>query len=246
MKKILALLMTLALIVSAVTLPALAESGDQTTDRTVSATRESGQRGPGGRPPQGRPGNGQNNQSGPDGQQPPTQPGNGQNDQAGPDGQQPPTQPGNGQDGQGNRNGQRPPKRPGKNARSEQNAPGNEPEKRLDFDQLVKDNVISQDVCDAILNYMKEHAPQGQPEGNTPTEGSQPPAKPEENTTTEGSEPLARPEGDQNAPAGMEEQLLKELLDNNVITQEVYDLLIGMLTPAETTADTTDTAASDA
>ena len=41
----------------------------------------------------------------------------------------------------------------------------------------------------------------------------------------------------------MEAQLLQELLDNSVITQEIYDLLLEMLTTTDTTAGT---AAADA
>jgi hypothetical protein len=307
MKKIIALLMTLALVVSAVALPALAEGDNDTVDQVTTATKQTGRGGPGGQqppqmpgngqqggpngqqPPQ-MPGNGQNNQGGPNGQQPPEMPGNGQNNQGGPNGQQPPEMPGNGQNNQGGPNGQQPPEMPGngqnsqdsqdgqdsqeapempgsdQNGQNDQNgpngqkpeggpgngkqggkkqpmgrpgqqAPGSEPEKRLDFEQLVKDSVITQEICDAILNYMKEHAPQDQ-QGTAPAAEDQAQDQQSGNAPVQGSEPPAKPEGDQNAPGGMEEQLLKELLDNSVITQEIYDQLLGMLTTTETTAET--------
>jgi hypothetical protein len=168
------------------------------------------------------------------------------------DGQQAPTMPGSeqgsqdGQQARGGKGGKQSQGRSGKKGRGDRGTPGSRPESRLDLEQLVKDNVISQEVCDAILSYMKEHAPQGQPEGTAPAdgaqapaEGSEPPALPEGEAPAEGSEPPAKPEGDQDAPGGMEEQLLKELLDGNVITQEIYDLLMAKLTAAVTTTDTT-------
>ena len=295
MKKIIALLMTIALMISALALPAFAEGATETVDQVTTATRVTAQGGPngqqppmmpgngqndqngqGGQPPM-MPGNGQNDQGGPNGQQPPMMPGNGQNDQNGQGGQQPPEMPGNGQNDQNNQNGQQPPEmngseqssqngqegqngqqsgnkpgngkngkpqgKPGQKDRAAQNAPGGEPEKQLDFEQLVKDNVITQEICDAILSYMKEHAPQGQPDGTAPAEGSEAPNQTEGNAPAQGSEPPAKPEGDQNAPGGMEAQLLQELLDNSVITQEIYDLLLEMLTTTDTTAGT---AAADA
>ena len=159
-----------------------------------------------------------------------------QNGQESQNGQQSGNKPGNGKNG-------KPQGKPGQKGRAAQNAPGGEPEKRLDFEQLVKDNVITQEICDAILSYMKEHAPQGQPDGTAPAEGSEAPNQTEGNAPAQGSEPPAKPEGDQNAPGGMEAQLLQELLDNSVITQEIYDLLLEMLTTTDTTAGT---AAADA
>ena len=263
MKKIVALFLTLALLISAAALPALAEGETETTGQTVSETRQTGRSGPGGQQPPAMPGNGQNGQGGPNGQQPPAMPGGGQNDQGGPSGQQPPAmpdgeqssqdtqsgqQPGNEETDRSSRDGRQPKGKPGKKDRGGRSTPDGEPEKQLDFEQLVKDNVISQDVCDAILAYMKEHAPQDQSRETGTTEesesqdqrGTEPPAR--------GSEPPAKPEGTQDAPGGMEEQLLKELLDGGVITQEVYDLLLSRLTTAESTTDTTavDTTAADA
>lgn len=265
MKKIIALLTTLALLISAVALPAFAEGETGTPDQVTSATRETGRGGPNGQQPPTMPGNGQNRQGGPGGRQAPGRPGSEQGSQDGrqaptmpgseqgsQDGQQAPTMPGSdqgsqdGQDTRGGKGGKHSQGRSGKKGRGDRGTPGSRPESRLDLDQLVKDNVISQEVCDAILSYMKEHAPQGQPEGTAPAdgaqapaEGSEPPALPEGEAPAEGSEPPAKPEGDQDAPGGMEEQLLKELLDGNVITQEIYDLLMAKLTATVTTTDTT-------
>ena len=250
MKKIIALLMTLALVVSAVALPALAEGDNDTVDQVTTATKQTGRGGPGGQQPPQMPGNGQ--QGGPNGQQPPQMPGNGQNNQDSQDGQdsqEAPEMPGSDQNGQNDQNGpdgQKPEGGPGNGkqggkkqpmGRPGQQAPGSEPEKRLDFEQLVKDSVITQEICDAILNYMKEHAPQDQ-QGTAPAAEDQAQDQQSGNAPVQGSEPPAKPEGDQNAPGGMEEQLLKELLDNSVITQEIYDQLLGMLTTTETTAET--------
>ena len=249
MKKIITLLTTLALLISAVALPAFAEGETGTPDQVTSATRETGRGGPNGQQPPTMPGNGQNRQGGPGGRQAPTMPGSEQGSQ---DGQQAPTMPGSeqgsqdGQQARGGKGGKQSQGRSGKKGRGDRGTPGSRPESRLDLEQLVKDNVISQEVCDAILSYMKEHAPQGQPEGTAPAdgaqapaEGSEPPALPEGEAPAEGSEPPAKPEGDQDAPGGMEEQLLKELLDGNVITQEIYDLLMAKLTATVTTTDTT-------
>jgi hypothetical protein len=202
-------------------------------------------------------GNGHNNQNGPDNQQFPTMPGNNQNNQNGPDNQQFPAMPGNdqnsqndqnGQNGQNSRNSQKPSGKPGKGRNGRNGINGQQPPAmngsnqngqpgmRLDFEQLVKDGVIDQELCDKILNYMKEHAPQGQPGGSVPTEDSQSPVQSDGNTPAEGSQPPARPEGVQGQQGGFEEQLLKDLLDNSIITQEQYDLLLARITVADTEA----------
>ena len=70
--------------------------------------------------------------------------------------------------------------------------------------QLVTDGVITQEVSDAILNHVKEQIAQAQAGTTTPAESAAVPAE-------------AAPEGNP------EEQLLKEMLDSGVITQEQYD-----------------------
>ena len=70
--------------------------------------------------------------------------------------------------------------------------------------QLVTDGVITQEVSDAILTHVKEQIAQAQAGTETPAESTDPPAE-------------AVPE------SNPEEQLLKEMLDSGVITQEQYD-----------------------
>ena len=244
MKKLIAILMTLALVISAFALPALAEETEATADAATSATTTTAKGGRGGMPGKGQQppamnGNGHNNQNGPDNQQFPTMPGNNQNNQNGPDNQQFPAMPGNdqnsqndqnGQNGQNSRNSQKPSGKPGKGRNGRNGINGQQPP------ELVKDGVIDQELCDKILNYMKEHAPQGQPGGSVPTEDSQSPVQSDGNTPAEGSQPSARPEGVQGQQGGFEEQLLKDLLDNSIITQEQYDLLLARITVADTEA----------
>ena len=261
MKKFIALLMTLALVISALALPALAEEAGTTTDAATSATTTTAKGGRGGMPGNGQQppamnGNGQNNQNS---QQPPAMNGNDQNNQNGrqppamngnsqsnQNSQQPPSMPGDNQNGQndqqtpsvsGNgRNGQKPSGKPGKgrNSRNGQNNQNGQqppamngseqncqPGMRLDFEQLVRDGVIDQELCEKILNYMKEHAPQDQSGGTSPAEDSESPAA---------------PDSVQGQQGGFEEQLLKGLLDNSVITQEQYDLLLARITATDTAA----------
>ena len=70
--------------------------------------------------------------------------------------------------------------------------------------QLVTDGVITQEVADAILTHVKEQLTQAQTGTAAPAESAEDPAE-------------AAPEGNP------EEQLLKEMLDSGVITQEQYD-----------------------
>ena len=281
MKKLIALLMILALLISAAALPAMAEGKTETVNQV---SGEAGRGGPGGQQPPQMPGGGRNGQGGPGGQQPPAMPGGSEEGQGGSDGQQPPAMPGGSQDnangqqppqmpggseeGQGGSNGQQPPAmpgdsqdntgvqqpgnqngsgqnnqggpggqkpqgKPGKNAGGKQDTPGGEPAKRLDFEQLVQEGVITRDVCDEILNYMKERAPSEGAEDTASTGKNGAQARPEGNAPSQGSEPPAIPDGNQHAAGGMEEQLLQELLDQNIITQETYDLLMARLTTAE-------------
>ena len=212
MKKTIALLMTLALVISAVALPALAEEPAGTVDQATSATRQSGQNnqfsrgGRGGR--QQMPG--QNSQNG----QMPQMPGqNDQNSQA-------PQVPG--QNGQNSRM----PGRGGKGNRQGGFTAGTDGQtvkhgKTAVFDRLLADGVITQEIYDAITAWMQQQAPQAQQNADAPAEGTAP---------AEGSEPPALPDG--TAPDGTasaQEELLKSLLDSGVITQEQYDQLAGAL-----------------
>ena len=220
MKKTIALLMTLALVISAVALPALAE--EPAVDQVTSATQQGGQNsqsakgGRGGR--QQMPG--QNSQM-------PQMPGqNGQNSQA-------PQMPGqNDQNSQApqvpGQNGQnsRMPGRGGKGNRQGGFTAGTDGQtvkhgKTAVFDRLLADGVITQEIYDAIIAWMQQQAPQAQQNAEAPAESTAP---------AEGSEPPALPDG--TAPDGTasaQEELLKSLLDSGVITQEQYDQLTGAL-----------------
>ena len=212
MKKTIALLMTLALVISAVALPALAEEPAGTVDQATSATRQGGQNnqfsrgGRGGR--QQMPG--QNSQNG----QAPQMPGqNDQNSQA-------PQVPGQ------NDQNSRMPGRGGKGNRRGGFTAGTDGQtvkhgKTAVFDRLLADGVITQEIYDAIIAWMQQQAPQAQQNAEAPAEGTAP---------AEGSEPPALPDG--TAPDGTanaQEELLKSLLDSGVITQEQYDLLVSAL-----------------
>ena len=225
MKKTIALLMTLALVISAVALPALAEEPAGTVDQATSATRQGGQNsqsakgGRGGR--QQMPG--QNSQNG----QTPQMPGqNSQNGQA-------PQMPGqNDQNSQApqvpgqNDQNSRMPGRGGKGNRRGGFTAGTDGQtvkhgKTAVFDRLLADGVITQEIYDAIIAWMQQQAPQAQQNAEAPAEGTAP---------AEGSEPPALPDG--TAPDGTanaQEELLKSLLDSGVITQEQYDLLVSAL-----------------
>lgn len=202
MKKTIALLMTLALVISAVALPALAEEPTATVDQVSSATQQ----------------NGRNNQFSRGGrggrQQMP-----GQNDQNG----QMPQMPG--QNGQ-NSQGRQMPGRGGKGNRQNKSAAGTDGQavnhgKTALFDRLLADGVITQEIYDAITAWMQQQMPQAQQNAEAPAEGT---------ASADGSEPPALPDG--TAPDGSaeaQEELLKSLLDSGVITQEQYDLLASAL-----------------
>ena len=215
MKKTIALLMTLALVISAVVLPALAEDSDVAVDQVTSATQQNGQNiqsghgGHGGR--QQMPG--QNNQNG----QMPQMPGkNSQN------GQMPQTP------GQDNQNGQLP-QMPGKGGKGNrrngstavQNCRTLKNGKLAIFDRLLAEGVITQEVYDAIIAWLQQQMPQALQNAEAPAESTAP---------AEGTEPPALPDGTAHADSTNEQEaLLKSLLESGVITQEQYDLLVSAL-----------------
>ena len=218
MKKTIALLMTLALVISAVAIPVLAEEPaavDQVTS-AAQATRQNGQPVRGGRG--GRQMPGQNGQNG----QVPQMPGqNGQNGQM-------PQMPGqNGQNGQM-------PQMPGKGGRNSRQGgfKGDHDDRSMKhgtaiFDRLLADGVITQETYDAIAAWIQQQMPQVQQNAETPAEGTAPT---EGTAPADGTEPPALPDG--TAPAeNTDEQaeLLKSLLESGVITQEQYDLLVSAL-----------------
>ena len=181
MKKTLALLMALALVISAIALPSLAENN--TVDQTTSATMQTARGGRGGKGQMP----GQNNRN----SQMPQMPNqNGQN-------AQPPQMPDQ------NNQQQLPGKIGRKGFRGENTAARTEKLEQW-LTQLVTDGVITQEVSDAILTHVKEQLTQAQTGTAAPAESAEAPAE-------------AAPEGNP------EEQLLKEMLDSGVITQEQYD-----------------------
>ena len=245
MKKILALILTLSLAVCALALPALAEETAGTADQVSSATQNS-QTGRGGRDPM--PGHGRNGQM----PQMPGQTDQGtQNSQNGQNSQQSQLP---GQNGRGTKRGNR----FGSQSTDGTSVRTGKFGKHLDFDQLLKDGVITQEVYDAIMAYMKEHAlqkadtaapaeetapaegtvPPALPDGTAPAEGTEPPALPDGTAPADGTEPPALPDGAQGEPEAMEEQLLKELLDSGVITQEQYDLLLTKISTVQAASET--------
>ena len=249
------------------------ETVDQVTSATANQNSQTGKGGHGGRQQMpGRngqmpnqngqaPGNGQAPQMPNQNGQAPQMPGqNGQMPQMPNQNGQVPQMPGQNdrgtQDTQDNQNSQQP-QLPGNNGRGSKRGNRFDSQsndgtavfagkfgKHLDFNQMLKDGVITQEVYDAIMAYMKEHTPQQQAdtaapaEGTAPAENTEPPALPDGATPAEGTEPPALPENAQGEPAGMEEQLLKELLDSGVITQEQYDLLLTKISDAETASET--------
>lgn len=160
MKKTIALLMTLALLVSAVALPAMAEETAGAVDQVTSATQ-----------------NGRNDQTAKGGRggsrQMPGQ--NGQNSQTPGNGMTPQMPGQNGQNGQtpGVGNGRRNKGVPGLNGQAARGG------KQLIFDQLLAEGVITQEVYDAITAWMNAKM-QPQADSADPAEGSEPPALPED------------------------------------------------------------------
>lgn len=180
MKRILTMTLAAALLICALSLPAMAESTETTettattettteaTDAVASATRNNrnNQAAPQQKPGRGqKPGrNGQQQMPNQGSQQPQTPDQNGQQPQT-PDqnGQQPQTPDQNGQQPQTPDQNTQQPQTPGQNGgnRKHDNAKNGRTGKSgagLDLDQLLKENVISQDVYDAIINYLNSLA----------------------------------------------------------------------------------------
>ena len=229
MKRILVLLLAAALVIGALSLPALAETTDEAANAVSSATVQDQQaagntasRGHGNRQ---KPGQNGPQMPGQGGQQMPGQnrqqkPGRNGQQMPGQNGQQVPGQ--NGQQVPGQENGST---TQGKGFGGRHNGRHGA---RLDLDRLLKENVITQEVYDTITEYMKKNAPQqdtaNAPAENAPAEGSESPAAP-----AEGSEPPAAPEGAGEAQESPELRMLNELLESGAITQEQYDLLVSKL-----------------
>ena len=95
----------------------------------------------------------------------------------------------------------------------------------VSFDDLLSDGTISQETYDAIKEYMTEHAPEKpdkKQDGEKTQDETGSTEKPEDGTENaekpeNGTENAVKPE---DAP-----DLLKDLLENSVITQEEYDAI---------------------
>lgn len=110
--------------------------------------------------------------------------------------------------------------------------PNDEKPEMINFDDMVTSSVISQDTCDKIKAYMEAHKPADKPENGQMPAGNKNGNPPEMN----GQMPQMHNE----APERVD--LLKELLDAEVITQEEYDALTAAQSDTADTADDTDTA----
>ena len=115
------------------------------------------------------------------------------------------------------------------------------------MDQLLKDGVITQEVYDAIVAYMKEHAPQqasaaDPADGTTQARGTEQPALPDgagaegfqapampNGAAADGSQAPALPEDTQTQGENTEAELLKGLLESGAITQEQYEALMAKI-----------------
>ncbi len=121
--------------------------------------------------------------------------------------------------------------------------PSGEKPAMIDFDAMVAKGVISRETCDKIKAYMAEHKPAGMPgmNGQAPN-GEKPEGLPEMNSErpADGQTPPELPDGKKpEGMPGMNGQapeapamggLLKELLDDEVITQAEYDALVAAQT----------------
>lgn len=261
MKKILAITLSLALLLSALfTLTASAEDA-VTLANTTSAVMARGGRG--GQMPGGNRGNGQmpqmpgnNNRN----NQMPQLPGNNGNNQM-------PQMPGN-NNGQmpqlpGNNGSQTAPTAPTDGTSSATQTQPQQPANgngfkggkfggfghrggmRVSFEQLLKDGVITQETYDAIIAYIQKNAPAA-PAASTdgtapaaPADGTAPAAP------ADGTAPAAPADGTAPEAAPSENPVLSDLLKDGVITQEQYDAIVSASAttasdlPVDTTAEGT-------
>lgn len=109
---------------------------------------------------------------------------------------------------------------PGSNPPAANGKPGGAPgagmPAMIDFDALVSKGILSQETCDKIKAYMDAHQPANPTETDSETEKQQ---KEEPDVQTEN--PIGSTD-----PGNWLEDLLKEMLQNSVITQEEYDAII--------------------
>ena len=218
MKKIFAVILTIAMLMTAAAAIAEGQGGpmggpQQGQMRQGSQQGGMGPQGDRGQQPPEKP-------SGEKGQQPPEKPSGEQGQQAPqkpdaapekPSGEKPADAPEEPEDLTGEKPADAPEMPSG-----EKPADGQQPrkadDKRIDFDAMVTSGVISQETRDKIMAYMNEHKPKG-----APADGQQPPEKP----------------ADDQAPTdGQQPDLLSDLLNAGVITQAEYDALVAAQTAA--------------
>ena len=230
MKKLFAMIMTIAILTTAVT--AIAEGKGGPMGGPQQGQTQPGPQ-PGGNGPQGQ---APRQMQGDKGQQPPEKPSDDNGQQAPekpgaapekPAGEKPADAPEEPEDLTGDRPAllddaqeQQAPEKPaegqaptdGQAPSDAQHAPGTDI-RMIDFDAMVTSGVISQETGEKIKAYMDAHKPEG-----APTEGQQAP--------TDGQQPPEKPAG------GQMPDLLSELLSEGVITQAEYDALTAAQTAA--------------
>ena len=126
--------------------------------------------------------------------------------------------------------GKNPPSKPGDSS-SDDAKPADAP--RDSLRKLVEDGTLSQTTYDAIREYMKNNAPSS-------ADSQTPPEKPEDDSSRQ---PPEKPDGE-NAPAGqrpgmLTQEMLKTMLEANVITEEEYNTLLASTTTTETSSEET-------
>ena len=223
MKKLIALLLCLTMVFSLAVLPTLAEEPGETEAQTSTQTAGKKNAPHGGKPGMNQPGGQQPNRQAPADGQKPDGTNSGRQDSRGnrpgrktrgqdsgsvpatgtdlPSGEQPNVQQPKGA-GSGKKlpNGKKPAANgsTGKTPQSTEQPAAETPQSTIDFEAMVKDGVISQETCDAIMKYMQEHQPDA------------PAADTQSSATT------------QAAPAAADAPLLIDLLAAGIITESEF------------------------
>lgn len=254
MKKILAILLTFSLLMTAVA--ALAED-NASTQNQMPTTNGPGPFPGGGRPEDmPEPPNGEKPDAAPEkpaGEQPEDAPEapNGEKPDAAPEkptGEKPEDAPAEPEDSQAN--GEKPNAAPvspdGGNANNRK--PGGRPAGQIpegqapempDWDKLVTDGVISEETAAKLKAYIEENLPenlQEKPDGEKPAD---PPQTPEDGKP---ADPQGKPEGEE--PANPNLEIVNQLLEAGVLTQEEADAVSAWITentPMDPAAETSET-----
>lgn len=227
MKKFFALMLTVAMLLTAVA--AFAENGNGSVGGQPPMMEQGGPQGqaPSGGKPQGAPqGQAPSGEKPSDAPEKPTgeKPADAPEEPEDLTGEKPADAPEKPTDGQAHADGQTPPEKPeGTDGQTPPEKPegvdGQQDPKMIDFDAMVTKGIISQETREKIQAYMEEHKPEGEApqapvDGQAPSDGQTPPEKPADSQT---------PADGQQVP---ENDLLTELLNAGVITQTEYDAMI--------------------